>query len=138
MIKLFDKVKCKGFYKKVRDGIYVQLDKDNFVADLINANLIGVDEDNNGIMGEGIDFAEKTYFEYIKQNFKGVIVGFVDLVVKGYLDVIYEDAVDVGIGVIPESFYVKKRPKEIVKCAIVYYANNKKHYVPLSEVAENE
>ena len=137
-MELFDKVKCKGFYKKVRDGIYVQLDKDNLVADLINTNLIDVDGNNYGIMEEGIDFAEKTYFEYVQQNFKGVIVGFVDLIVKGYLDVIYEDAVDVGIGVIPEKFYVAKRPKEIVKCAIVYYANNKKHYVPLSEVTDNE
>ena len=56
--------------------------------------------------------------------------------VKGYLDVIYQDAVDVGVGTIPEKFYVDKRPKEVVKCAIVYYANNMKHFVAITDIEE--
>lgn len=135
MVQLFDFCNCKGFYKKAHDGIWINLNKDELTADLCDSNLCG-----DAILEHDIDRAEKTYYEYVKGNFKGVVVGFVDLVVKGYLDVIYQDVCDVGIGVIPEKFYVCKKPKDIVKCAIVYYANNKKHFVPLEdcEVFTNE
>lgn len=36
--------------------------------------------------------------------------------------------------IIPEKLYIQKVPKEIAKCAIVYYANNKKHYVPIDKI----
>ena len=134
-MELFEKVKCKGFYKKVHDGIWVHLDKSTGTAYAMNSNL--VDIDNVGIMEADIDCVEKTYYEHKKANFSGVIVGFKDLVVKGYLDANYTDEVDVGVGVIPEKFYVAKRPKEVVKCAIVYYANNMKHYVPLCDIKKN-
>lgn len=130
-VKLFDFCKCKGFYKKVSDGIWVHLDKTTLTAYSMNTNLVS--EDNDGTMEADIDRVEKTYYEYVKGNCRGVVVGFVDLVVKGYLDVIYQDACDVGVGVIPEKFYVCKTPKDVVKCAIVYYANNKKHFVPLED-----
>lgn len=133
-MKLFDKVKCKGFYKKVSDGIWVHLDKSTLTAYAMNTNL--VDTDNDGTMEADIDCVEKTYYEHRKGNFTGVIVGFKDLVVKGYLDVIYQDECDVGIGVIPEKFYVEKRAKEVVKCAIVYYADNKKHFVPIEDITK--
>ena len=54
----------------------------------------------------------------------------------GYLDVIYQDECDVGVGTIPEKYYISKRPKEVIKCAIVYYANNLKHFVPLDDIVE--
>lgn len=131
-MKLFEKVKCKGFYKKVHDGIWVHLDKSTGTAYAMNSNL--VDIDNDGTMEADIDCVEKTYYEHKKANFSGVVVGFKNLVVKGYLDANYQDAVDVGVGVIPEKFYVAKRTKEVVKCAIVYYANNMKHYVSLEDI----
>lgn len=128
--KLFDKCKCKGFYKKVHDGIYIQLDSKNLTADLMNSNIQGE------LAEEDIDCAEKRYYEHKDSNFSGVIVGFVDLVVVGYLDVIYQDECDVGVGIIPEKYYISKRPKEVVKCAIVYYANNLKHFVPIDDIVE--
>lgn len=133
-MNLFDKVKCKGFYKKVKDGIWVHLDKTTLTAYAMNSNLIDID--NDGTMEADIDCVEKTYYEHVKGNFSGVIVGFKDLVIKGYLDVNYQDAVDVGVGTIPEKFYVDKRPKQVVKCAIVYYANNMKHFVPITDIEE--
>lgn len=133
-MNLFDKVKCKGFYKKINDGIWVHLDKTTLTAYAMNSNL--VDFDNDGTMEADIDYVEKNYYEHVKGNFSGVIVGFKDLVIKGYLDVIYQDEVDVGLGVIPEKFYVAKRAKEVVKCAIVYYANNMKHFVPLDDIEQ--
>ena len=63
-----------------------------------------------------------------------MIVGFTDLIVTGYLDVIYNDAIDVGVGILPEQFFVQKNKNHVEKCAIVYYANNKKHYVPLEDI----
>lgn len=133
---LFDKCKFIGFYKKAHDGRFILLDKKNLVAELIDINL--ADGENDGVIEKNCDRAEKKYFEYVKANGKGVIVGFTDLVVNGYLDVIYEDECDVGVGVIPSAFYVIKTPKEIVKCAIVYYSNNKKHYVPLTDLERIE
>ena len=40
----------------------------------------------------------ETNYEYKEQKFTGVIVGFVDLVIVGYLEVIYQDVIDVGVG----------------------------------------
>lgn len=130
---MFKKAKCKGFYKKAHDGKCIFLDEENLKA----YESIGFD---GCYEGEEVDRVEKTYYEYVEKRFGGFVVGFVDLVVKGYLDAIYQEPCDVGVGVIPEKFYVAKTPKEIVKCAIVYYANNKKHYVPVDmiEVIENE
>lgn len=129
-VKLFDKCKCKGFYKKLHDGIYIQLDSKNLTADLMNSNVHGE------LVEEDIECAEKQYYEHKDGNFSGVIVGFVSLVVVGYLDVIYDCGVGVGFGTMPDKYYISKRPKEVVKCAIVYYANNLKHYVPLDDIVE--
>ena len=134
MTKIFGKYWCKGFYKKVHDGVCVALDKKNLRADWINTKLW--DQECEGVVEKDIETAEKTYFEYVSQNFTGVVVGFVDLIVEGYLDVNYEDAIDTGLGTIPERFYVSKRAKTVIPCAIVYYSNNKKHYVPVDDLEE--
>jgi hypothetical protein len=131
-IKLFDMCSFSGFYKKVHDGRFIHLDKNTLTANLIDTNL--ADGESDGVVEKDCDRAEKKYFEHVKANGKGVVVGFIDLVVVGYLDVIYNDACDVGVGIIPESFYVTKSAKETAKCAIVYYSNNKKHYVPLCDI----
>lgn len=128
-MELFDKVRCTGYYKKAHDGVWVHLDKDNFTAYAMNSH-------NDEATEADVDCVEKSYYEHIKSNFRGVIVGFKDLIVKGYLDVNYQDAVDIGIGSIPEKFYVEKRAKEVVRCAVVYYANNRKHFVPLYDIME--
>ena len=133
-MNLFDKVKCKGFYSKVHDGTYIFLDTQNLKAAHMNSNAINTD----CLVEEDVDRVEKIYYKHVNQNFCGVIVGFTNLVVTGYLDVIYNDAVDVGVGIIPEQFFVQKNPKRVVKCAIVYYANNKKHYVPLEDIEKEE
>ena len=129
-MKLFDKVKCKGFYSKVHDGTFIYLDTQNLKASHMNSNAT----DTECLVEDDVDRAEKTYYKHVKQNFCGVIVGFTDLIVIGYLDVIYNDAIDVGVGILPEQFFVQKNPNHVEKCAIVYYANNKKHYVPLEDI----
>lgn len=133
-MKLFEKVKCKGFYAKVYDGTYVFLDKENLKATHMNSNAT----ESDCVVEEEVDRVEKTYYKHVSQNFSGVIVGFKDLTVKGYLDVIYNDAFDTGIGIMPEQFFVRKTAKDIVKCAVVYYANNKKHYVPVEDIERTD
>ena len=126
-MKLFDKVKCKGFYKPFKDRRWLYLDRKTLTADAM---------DNDGTVEKNVEYIEKTYFKHVDRNFTGVIVGYKDIMVKGYLDAVYQEECDVGVGVIPEAFYVSKRAKETVKCAVVYYGNNMKHYVPLEDVLE--
>lgn len=133
-MKLFDKVSCKGFYSKAYDGTFIHLDEENLKATHMNSNAI----DTNCIVEEDVDRVEKTYYRHVSQKFCGIIVGFIDLVATGYLDVIYNDAVDVGVGILPEQFFIQKNPKDIVKCAVVYYANNKKHYVPINDIESED
>lgn len=133
-MKLFDKVKCKGFYKKFNDGRWLYLDKKTLTADAMDNNL--TDWKNDGTVEKNVEYIEKTYYQHVDKHFCGVIVGYKDIIVTGYLDAIYEEGCDVGIGVTPEAFYVSKRTKDIVKCAVVYYANNMKHYVPLEDILE--
>lgn len=128
-VKLFDKCKCKGFYKKVYDGAYIVLDTQNLTADLMNSH-------SDKVIEEDVECAEKVYYEHKNGNFSGVVVGFVYLTVVGYLDVIYDCGVNVGFGTMPDKYYISKRPKETVKCAIVYYSDNKKHYVPIEDIIE--
>ena len=131
-IKLFDKCKCKGFYKPFKDGRWLVLNKETLTADAYDNNLRN--NGNKGIVEKDVEYIEKTYFKHIEKEFVGVVVGYKDLVVTGYLDAVYQEECDVGIGIIPESFFVNKRPKDVVKCAIIYYANNKKHYVPVEDM----
>lgn len=134
-IKLFDMCSFSGFYKKAHDGRFIYLNKKELTADLCDINKW---DENDGIVEANCERAEKKYFEYVKRNGKGVVVGFIDLVVVGYLDVVYDNEIDTGMGIIPESFYVTRSAKETVKCAIVYYSNNKKHYVPLCDIKLKE
>nr|DAI47949.1 MAG TPA: hypothetical protein [Caudoviricetes sp.] len=133
-MNLFDKVKCKGFYKPFKDGRWLYLDRKTLTADAMDNNL--ADGNNDGTVEKNVEYIEKTYFKHVDRNFIGVIVGYKNIIVKGYLDAVYQDECDVGVGVIPETFYVSKRAKETVKCAVVYYGNNMKHYVPLEDVLE--
>ena len=78
-MKLFDKVKCKGFYSKVHDGTFIYLDTQNLKASHMNSNAT----DTECLVEDDVDRAEKTYYKHVKQNFCGVIVGFTDLIVTG-------------------------------------------------------
>ena len=133
-MNLFDKVKCKGFYKPFSDGKWLYLVRETLTADAMDNNL--ADGNNDGTVEKNVEYIEKTYYQHVDKIFIGVVVGYKDIIVTGYLDAMYEDECDVGLGVIPERFYVSKRARETVKCAVVYYANNKKHYVPLEDILE--
>ena len=101
-MNLFVKVKCKGFYKSFQDRRWLYLNKKTLTADAMDNNL--ADGSNDGTVEKNVEYIEKTYFKHVDKNFIGVIVGYKDIVVKGYLDAVYQDECDVGVGVIPEAF----------------------------------
>ena len=132
MSNLFEKVRCTGFLKPFKDGKWLRLNMDTFTADAMDNNI--ADWENDGTVENNVEHIEKTYFQHVNKEFNGVIVGYKDIVVTGYLDVEYYEPIDVGVGVTPEDLRVSKRAKETIRCAVVYYANNKKHYVPLEDI----
>lgn len=133
-MKLFEKVNCTGFYKPFKDGKWLQLNEEDHTADSMDMNIVG--PENDGTVEKDVEYIEKTYYKHVDKKFSGVIVGYKDVVIVGYLEAVYQEEIDVGVGVIPEKFCVYKNPKETVKCAVVYYANNMKHYVPLEDILE--
>ena len=96
--------------------------------------FVGMVHKSNQNISYEEDSVEKTLYELKEQNFTGVLVGYKDLVVKEVLSFEHYDSVDVGIGYIPEKDYIDNIPIEVEKCAIVYYSNNKKHYVPINKI----
>lgn len=124
---LFKKVNCNSFLKKVWDGKFIQIYKGEYdEASYCNSN----DPDNeitSECCGE-LDFL-KTYYKETHRNFTGFVVGIKDIVVTGYL--VAETIFDFrGC----EYLKVYKQPKETIKCAIVYYGNNRKRYVPRESI----
>lgn len=109
--KLFEKYKCNGFYKRIYDGVSLDLKG-------------------------GEEVVEKTYYEYVKKEFRGVVVGSKELLIEAFLCAEFTDSYDTGMGTMPSREWVSKNPKKVVECAIVYYANNKKHLVPINDVEE--
>lgn len=120
-MKLFDKVKCHGFLQKAKDGIMISHapNSDSWIAITVDGEEI---KDLSSCEG---DYVEKTYFKIKKRNFSGVIVGFKDVVTKGIIGTDWDD------NPYCEHGYCFKQATETIKCAVVYYANNKKHIVPI-------
>ena len=95
----------------------MRLDRKTLTADAMDNNLVSMG--NDGTVEKDVEYIEKNYFKHVDKNFIGVIVGYKDIVIKGYLDSVYQEECDIGVGVIPEAFYVSKRAKETVKCAVI-------------------
>lgn len=123
---LFKKVKCSGLLKKVYDGKYICKDEDgNCFYSTSDGKKTPVPEDD---YDGSLNFL-KTYYKRVKHNFSGVVVGFKDVVVTGYLYVETNYAFDGR-----EYTKVGKEAKETERCAIVYYSNNRKHMVPVNMI----
>ena len=58
-MNLFDKVKCNGFYSKVRDGTYICLDSQNLKAAHMNSNAV----DTECLVEEDVDRVEKNVLQ---------------------------------------------------------------------------
>lgn len=124
---LFKEVLCHSFLKKVNDGKFIEICKGE-VDEAIYKNS---NDDNFEVISEccgDMDFL-KTYYEIQDKVFKGFVVGIKEIVVSSYL---VADTTSDWSGC--EHLRIYKCPNEKIKCAIVYYQNNKKRYVPLEKM----
>lgn len=133
---LFKRCRCTAYLKKVWDGVCINRLKpsetesgyEEFAIEYGNHD---VSEDAPKFSPcEGAHDVEKTYYERRDLEFTGVCVGFKKIKAEGYL------GVDVGYNgpSCSEYFFIFKEPKTVIDCAIVYFANNQKRYVPLDAI----
>lgn len=130
---LFKKVCCKAYYKKVCDGKYIQeVDTEKGKSYFLANSNEPESQWKETSTGESGHF--KTYFERKEKAFNGIVVGFKWIVLTGWVEIEHND------NPYNEYDYVCKTPNIIGECAIVYFANNRKRYVPLDslEVMRNE
>lgn len=140
---IFKKVKCNGFLKPVNDGRFIAVDQSALSASYMDTNKVEVEFNentletsliNDGTVGqcecEGIKEFLKTYMQPVKQEFSGVVVGIKNIIVNAWL------CANVFYSYGKEYVGVYKEPNEVKECAIVYYANNRKHYVPLECIVD--
>jgi hypothetical protein len=125
---LFKKAKCNAFLKKVYDGRFIQTYKNEGcdVAEYTDTNNPDLD-----LLCEcdgSLEFL-KTYYEIKKRDFSGVVVGVKDIVVTAYL------VAETNYNYLGREYIrISREPEKIIKCAVVYYRNNCKRYVPLDNV----
>lgn len=122
---------CKAYYKKAKDGVHIVCyDKDNQYCDISHNSIeTAFAYDRNGketelfFEGDGI---EKVLRELVEGNwFMGVCVGETVLPITEYL------YADINYHYNGEQYYaIGKQIQETCECYIVYYANNRKRYVP--------
>ncbi len=120
------RVKCNQYLKKVRDGVNIVITNEGLTKKYM------LHKDNQlreAICGEEI---LKTYFEWVDKSFIGYIVGFQDVVVDAYLGVKAE-FFTIGNQEIKKIY---KRNNTVIRCAVVYYANNRKRLVPMTGYVE--
>jgi len=137
-MKIFTKVHCKAYMKKISDGVYIQIyNKDGGFAqsrrewDTAEA-FKGKEKlaDLSDWCGESV---EKEYRERVEKSFNGFLVGYTRINIKGLIGT--DTAWDFR-GV--ESKTVFKEITDKPKVAVVFFKNNCKRYVLLEDLEEYE
>lgn len=145
MVKLFSKVHCKAYMKKISDNVHIQFYNadgtfchDKTVTDYkAKAIAYGFDEEKLGQIeladlsefdGESV---EKTYRKRTECEFDGVVVGYTTISVKGRIGTDWNDS---GYG--QEYGFCFKMITDRPKVAVVYFKNNCKRYVLLEDMEE--
>lgn len=137
----FRTVKCTGYLKKVNDGRFIL--NDNNVCQYVDLN--SKDKPDEGFYRDECDMCWvkdieeycgsleflKTYYQIVKKEFTGMCVGYKDIIITSWL---YMDAYDNYNGT--EIDYVGKQAKDVIRCGVVYFADNRKRYVPLDNMVE--
>lgn len=135
---MFRKVRCNAYLKKIRDGRFIEKDEDGNCT-YVDTNKVEDGEHwSKAVQEEDYDGTKnflKTYYEYTRKEFVGVIVGLKMVTLTGYLVVETEYHYNGG-----EYTVVRKEPEDVRKCALVYYGCNKSRLVPICdlEILEDE
>lgn len=144
-IKLFNKVHCKAYMKKVHDTVRIQFFNpdgsfcyDKFVTSYdAKAIAYKFDPEKNeeveiaDLSGFEADCVEKTYREREEKEFDGFVVGYTRIKVKGLIGT---DWIDEPYH--KECGYCFKEITEYPKVAVVYFKNNCKRYVLIEDMEE--
>lgn len=151
MNKLFVKVRCRAYMKKIKDGVYIQgfnsdgtmimngrnrftiTDKlvaygrgPNWETDFRDVEL----KDLSSCEGEAVT---KRYRERIEEDFTGIVVGYTTLKCEGLIGTDWNDDEYGG-----DFGYCFKQTTYAPKVAVVYFKNNCKRYVLLDDMEELE
>ena len=71
-------------------------------------------------------------YNYIDEPFEGFLVGVINLTTEFDFGPSFDDAVDTGLGIMPERYYIGKWNEKVVKVGKVYInKNNVFRYVPI-------
>ena len=151
-MKLFKKVHCKAYLKKIKDGVYIQFFNpdgtyynDRFVYDYnikaiayktkLDENMMNCDEELADLSEFDGSYVEKVYRERVECEFDGFVVGYTKINTKGRIGTDWDSGEYVR-----EHGYCWREITEKPKVAVVYFKNNIKRYVLLDdmEVIEDE
>ena len=140
--KLFVKVRCKAYLKKVSDGVRIELFNadgstcfDKVVKEYA-CKAIAYDGSGKEIADLSDFFGEsvrKVYRKRIECDFVGVVVGYTKVDVSGVIGTDWEDNPFTG-----EYGHCFKEITDRQKVAVVYFKNNCKRYVLLDDINEIE
>lgn len=135
-MKLFTKVHCKSYLKRVHDGVHLELyhidgtlylEKTVDSPDWVKAFAYTADgkEIEMEFDGGGV---QKTYRSKVPCEFDGMLVGITTVKTAGEIGLDWEYSDNYSYG------HVFKTTTETEKVGVVYYRNNTKRYVPLSDM----
>lgn len=143
--KLFAKVRCAAYLKKIKDGVHIILfNPDGTICENKHAHspdckAIAYAYDYK--KGEFVEIAdlssfececvEKVFRERIEEEFTGVVVGYTTVKVTGLLGTVWEENYNGD-----EFGHCFKEVKYAPKVAVVYFKNNCKRYVLLEDLQE--
>lgn len=137
-MKIFTKVKCKAYMKKVDDGVYIQMynpdgtcfeGKNPRTSDIqaLAYQHSKVIKDLSGFDG---DCVEKTYRVREEVEFTGFLVGITHIKRRGLLGTDWDSSIYTDHG------YCWKRITDYPAVGVVYFKNNVKRYVLLEDMEE--
>ena len=120
---LFKNVQCKGYYKTFKDGKRVKLSDDES-----SCKYMVFDEEYAELECQCTGEKEflKEYYIHKDEMFTGVVVSTKKkIMVSGYLVVDRNS---------DNSLSVHLHPEKTERCAIVYFADGRKHLVPFDDI----
>lgn len=138
MLKLGDKVKCKGYLKKINNLEYIYANKKHF--DKENQKAQGMLEEPNHYLEEDGEINQFTK-TFIEKEFTGIVVAKKEVSIENYYQQAFKDIFDpvtfgyVGINYIDEVIVEKVN---YITCYQVFYALGKSRLVPTSQIEKVE
>lgn len=139
-VKLFEKVKCKAYLKEIHDGVRMQIydpSGNDFGGNRVpNTNYKAIAYKENNKIADLSEYdgsaVDKVYRERVETEFKGVIVGYTYLTIKGRIGTDWYDDPYFEYG------YCYKLATERPLVGIVYFKNNAKRYVLIEDMEKIE